>query len=79
MEAGNRSAATEAFRKIVTFTVERVQYPVEYVRSFYFLGRLAEESGDTAKAKEYYGRFAGYWRDGDMDRDRVKEALAKSR
>jgi hypothetical protein len=79
MDAGNRPAATESFRKIVTSTVERVLHPVEYVRSFYFLGRLAEEIGDTAKAKDYYGRFAGYWRDGDMDRDRVKEALAKSR
>ena len=36
-----------------------------------YLGRIAEEQGDTASASRYYGRFLDYWGDGDVDRDRV--------
>lgn len=51
----------------------------EYVRSFFFLGQIAEKRGDRAKAKEYFGRFVSLWKDGDLDRDRVKEAEQKTR
>jgi len=30
------------------------------------------------KARQYYARFASYWKDGDLDRLQVDEALRKS-
>jgi hypothetical protein len=30
-----------------------------------------------AKAREYYRRFYEYWKDGDLDRERVEEAQSK--
>jgi cytochrome c-type biogenesis protein CcmH/NrfG len=51
-----------------------VYWPIQYVRSFYFLARIAQQNGDTTKALENYRRFAGYWKDGDIDRDRVRES-----
>jgi hypothetical protein len=29
------------------------------------------------KAREYYRRFYDYWKDGDMDRERVEEVESK--
>ena len=51
--------------------------PIEFVRSFYFLGRIYEQQGDTAKSREAYRRFVGYWKDGDLDRERIAEAQKK--
>jgi hypothetical protein len=48
-----------------------------YVRSFYFLGKIHENRGEMEKAGEYYRRFYEYWKDGDVDRERVEEAKAK--
>ena len=49
-------------------------YPMLYVRSFFFLGEIAEKKGEKAAARGYYERFLKYWKDGDTDRDRVAEA-----
>ena len=47
------------------------------VRSFDFLGKIHENRGEMDKAREYYRRFYEYWKDGDMDRERVAEAKSK--
>ena len=49
-------------------------FPIEYVRSLYFLGQIAERRGDVAKSRDYYQQFVTYWGDGDIDRDKVAEA-----
>jgi hypothetical protein len=56
---------------------EHARYPVQFVRSFYFLGTLHEKRGDMAKARDAYRRFVRYWKDGDLDRERVAEAERK--
>ena len=48
------------------------------MRSFYYLGQIAERQGDAAKAREHYKRFLSYWKDGDIDRDKVAEAIKKT-
>ena len=58
---------------------ERFSSPIEYVRSWYFLGKIHERRGDARKAREAYRRFVGYWKDGDLDRDRVAEVEQKLR
>jgi len=58
-------------------SAERTYDPVDFVRSWYYLGKIREERGDTAGAREAYRRFATYWKDGTLDRDRVAEAERK--
>ena len=79
LAAGRDADAARAFQKIADAGYERFPFPIEYVRSFYFLGKIHEKNGDTAKAREAYRRFVGYWKDGDLDRERIAEAEQKLR
>ena len=65
------------FDRIVDGGFQRVVFPIEYVRSFYFLGQIAEKQGNRDKAREHYRRFVDYWKSGDLDRDRVTDAQKK--
>ncbi len=77
LAACDDAKATEWFQKIGESGFEHVQLPIPYVRSFYFLGKIHENQGEMDKAREYYRRFYEYWKDGDMDRERVEEARKK--
>ena len=77
LEAGRPSDALPWFRKVAESVNEHAFEPIDYVRSFYFLGRIYEQQGDLTKARESYQRFVNYWKDGDLDRDRVAEARRK--
>ena len=77
MGNGNDAEAARRFTRVAEAGWARLFTPIEYVRSFYFLGQLAEKQGDRVKAREYYGRFLKYWKDGDLDRDKVQDALKK--
>jgi serine/threonine protein kinase/tetratricopeptide (TPR) repeat protein len=75
--AGRDEEAAGYFRRVLESTTERVDWPIPYVRSFYFLGGIHEKRGETEKAQEYYRRFVELWNDGDLDRERVEEAKSK--
>ncbi len=75
--AGRNEEAARWFQKVVESGVEHTVFPIQFVRSFYFLGTLHEKRGDMVKAREAYRRFVGYWKDGDLDRERVAEAQRK--
>ena len=77
LETGDNEQARETFQRIVDTRIERLAYPIDYVRSLYFLGQLHERRGDEEGASDYYGRFLAHWGDGDLDRERVDEARAK--
>ena len=77
LAAKDQDRAAEYFRRIVESTSERLQWPILYVRSFYFLGKIHENRGELEKAREHYRRFVDYWKDGDLDRERVAEAERK--
>jgi tetratricopeptide (TPR) repeat protein len=76
-EAKRGNDAVKWFKRITDSSYEYVYHPIEYVRSFYYLGKIYEQQGDMTKARENYARFVGYWKDGDLDRDRVAEAQKK--
>ncbi len=78
LTAGRPEAALDWFDKVVESGSEHIPHPVPYVRSFYFEGLLHERSGNPELAADAYRRFVGFWRDGDLDRSRVAEALAKA-
>jgi hypothetical protein len=40
------------------------------------MGKIYEKRGEMERAREYYRRLLEYWKDGDIDRDRVAEARA---
>ena len=77
LAAGRLREAAQSFQRIADGSYERAAFPLEYVRSFYFLGTIHERLGDAARARDAYGRFVGYWKDGDLDRPRVAEAERK--
>jgi len=75
LAAGQVEEAARFYLKVAESGSEHIQWPIPYVRSFYFLGHVHELRGDSKRAKAYYGRFLSYWRTADIDRDRVNEAL----
>jgi len=77
LAAGRPAEARPWFEKVAGSGYERARQPIEFVRSFYFLGKIYEQQGDMAKARESYRRFVHYWKDGDLDRDRIAEAHKK--
>jgi tetratricopeptide (TPR) repeat protein len=76
-ENGRPNEALPWFQKVASSGHEHLREPIDFVRSFYFLGRIYEQRGDMAKSREAYRRFVGYWKDGDIDRDRIAEAQRK--
>ena len=79
MDAGRDAEAAPYFEFVTKADAGRIWYPMFYVRSFYFLGRIAEKKGDNAAARKHYERFLFYWKDADTDRERVAEAQRKIR
>jgi eukaryotic-like serine/threonine-protein kinase len=77
--AGHPEEAARWYAAIGASGVEHLEDPVRYVRSFYALAKLDEARGKADEAREAFRRFASFWRDGDLDRAEVREALAKSR
>jgi len=45
-----------------------------YVKSFYMLGRVAEQQGDKIKAAEHYEKFLDLWKDADPGIPEVEDA-----
>jgi tetratricopeptide (TPR) repeat protein len=78
LAAGDEVQAVEWFRRVVESRWEHIAWPIAYVRSFYFLGKIQEERGEREKAREYYRRFLSFWKEGDLDRERVEEAKRKT-
>jgi TolB-like protein/tetratricopeptide (TPR) repeat protein/predicted Ser/Thr protein kinase len=77
LAAGRSDEAAASFQKVIGSGSKHARYPIQFVRSFYFLGTLHEKRGDMVRAREAYRRFVGYWKDGDLDRERVAEAQRK--
>jgi tetratricopeptide (TPR) repeat protein len=75
--SGRAAEALPWFEKVAAAGAEHIRQPILYVRSFYYLGRIHEQQGNAAKSREAYKRFVGYWKDGDLDRERIAEGQRK--
>jgi len=78
-EAGNWERAREAFEEILRMTYNRYYFGALYAKSFYMLGRICEEKGDTTQACEYYQKFLALWKEADsgiLEVEDVKRRLA---
>ena len=77
LDAGDEAMAEQWFQRITESTTEHVWWPIPYVRSFYFLAKIQQRRGETAQARESFQRFVDFWKDGELDRARIEEALGK--
>lgn len=73
LAAGDESRAADWLERITRSDSERLAWPILYVRSFYLLGKIHERRGERAEANALFERFARWWKDGDLDRDRITE------
>jgi len=73
----NDAEAAKRFELVLNAQTMRLGYPIEFVRSLYFLAEINERRGNRDKAADYYRRFLQYWGDGDIDRDKVADARKK--
>jgi len=64
-KSGDLDLAREEYERIVALTTGRIAYGDIYARSFYMLGKIAEQKGDKAAAREHYQKFLGLWKDAD--------------
>ncbi|HVF58804.1 MAG TPA: protein kinase [Thermoanaerobaculia bacterium] len=69
--AGRPERALAWFQRAAASGSEHLEQPVPYVRSFYFLGRIREQRGETEEARRSFARFRAFWAAGDLDRDRM--------
>jgi len=75
--AGRDAEAARWLERITGAGHERVFGMLPYVRAHFLLAELYEKRGDTTRANPLYARFLDYWRDGDIDRERVAIARQK--
>jgi tetratricopeptide (TPR) repeat protein len=73
-ESGNLEKAKEAFERITGMTSGRIYDGDLYAKSFYMLGKIYEQQGDTAKAIENYEKFLDLWKDADPGIAEVEDA-----
>jgi len=76
-KAGNSEKAIEEFERIISLTTGRERYGDIYAKSFYMLGKIYEEQGDTARAKEHYEKFLDLWKDADPGLPEVDDARTR--
>jgi tetratricopeptide (TPR) repeat protein len=80
--SGNLDKADEAFDDIVNMTTGRLFWGDLWAKSFYMLGKIHEQQGNTTKAIEHYGKFLDLWKNADPGIAEVEDAknrLAKLR
>jgi tetratricopeptide (TPR) repeat protein len=63
--SGDLDKAGAEYRKIKALTTGRLSYGDIYARSFYMLGKIAEQQGDKARARENYRKFLDLWKNAD--------------
>jgi tetratricopeptide (TPR) repeat protein len=77
LATGEYKAAIESFARNTTNAGLRQFHPIEYIRGLYYTAQAYEKAGDAGTAREHYAKFLSYWKDGDLDRDKVADALKK--
>jgi tetratricopeptide (TPR) repeat protein len=72
--AGDLTKARETYEKITVLTTGRMGWGASYAKSYYRLGLIAERQGDTARAREQFGKFLEIWKDADPGLPEVADA-----
>ena len=72
--SGDLNKAREEYEKITSLTTGRALGGDIYARSFYMLGKICEQQGETAKAVEHCRKFLDLWKDADPGFPEVEDA-----
>ncbi len=72
--AGDLENAQKNYQAIISLTMGRLAEGDIYAKSFYFLGHIAEQQGQKARAVENYQRFLELWKDADPGIAEVEDA-----
>jgi serine/threonine protein kinase/Tfp pilus assembly protein PilF len=73
-KSGNLDKAREQYDRITQLTTGRLYYGDIYARSFYMVGKIAEQQRDKVRARENYGKFLDLWKDADPGLSEVDDA-----
>jgi serine/threonine protein kinase/predicted Zn-dependent protease len=66
--------AQENYERIISLTTGRTYWGDIYAESFYMLGKICEQQGDTDKAIEHYEKFLILWKNADPGIADVEDA-----
>jgi tetratricopeptide (TPR) repeat protein len=64
--AGDLEKARKEYENIKLLTDGRLEHGYIYAKSFYMLGKIHEQQGETAKAIENYEKSLDLWKDADL-------------
>ncbi len=73
-EAGDLENALKQYEWITSLTQGRIRHSHHYALSFFMLGKIYEEQGNTVKAAEHYEKFLDLWKDADPGIAEVEDA-----
>jgi serine/threonine protein kinase/Tfp pilus assembly protein PilF len=76
-KSGDLEKALGEYERITTLTTGRENYGDIYAKSFYKLGKIYEQQGETAKAIEHYEKFLDLWKDADLGIAEVDDARGR--
>jgi tetratricopeptide (TPR) repeat protein len=72
--SGAFGKAAEEYGKLISLTVGRIYLGDIYAKSFYMLGRIAEQTGDKVKSCANYQKFLDLWKEADPGLPEVDDA-----
>jgi tetratricopeptide (TPR) repeat protein len=73
-KSGDLEKALKEYERITTLTTGRLFFGDIYAKSFYMLGKIAEQEGDKGRAIENYRKFLDLWKDADPGTPEVEDA-----
>jgi serine/threonine protein kinase/lipopolysaccharide biosynthesis regulator YciM len=73
-KSGQLEKSIEMYKSIISLTIGRLFNGEIYAKSFYMLGKIHEQQGDTTKAIENYEKFLDMWKDADPGIAEVEDA-----
>jgi len=74
MESGDLEKAQKLYERITGLKTGRLRWGDLYVKSYYLLGKIYEQWGNAAKAREHYEIFLDLWKDADPGIAEVEDA-----
>jgi len=73
-ESGDLDTARKEYEKTTLLTIGRLAHGDIYAKAYYMLGKIAEQQGDKARARENYRKFLDLWKDADPGLPEVPDA-----
>lgn len=76
-QARDLKRAQKEYEKIISLTYGRLEVGDIYAQSFYMLGKIFEQQGQKAKARENYQHFLDLWKDADPGLPEIPNAKSR--